>query len=97
LDILDINGYWAPDFYIGKCEKGVREMAELKRIVHGLLALSLLVYIITGYGITEFRTVEPLTFRIVNKAISLKIHEALGIPFLALLLVHIYLSILKKE
>ncbi len=75
----------------------VREMSNLKRSVHGLLAASLLIYIATGYGITEFRTVDPLTFHLLNKVISLRLHEAMGLPFLALLLVHIYLSFIKKE
>jgi Ni,Fe-hydrogenase I cytochrome b subunit len=75
----------------------VREMADLRRTVHWLLAASLLVYVITGYGITEFRTVTPLTFGIANKVISMKLHEVLGLPFLALLLVHIYLSFMKKR
>jgi cytochrome b subunit of formate dehydrogenase len=72
-------------------------MVELKRAVCGILALFLIVYVVTGYGITEFRTVEPLTFGIVDKVISMKLHEALGIPFLIVLLAHIYLSFLRKE
>ena len=72
-------------------------MAELKKTVHWLMVLSLLVYIITGYGITEFRTVTPLTFGIFNKVISMKIHEVLGLPFLVLLLAHVYLSLIKKD
>ena len=72
-------------------------MTDLRRTVHWLLAASLLVYIITGYGLTEFRTVTPITFGIANKVISMKLHEALGLPFLVLLLAHIYLSFMKKK
>ena len=56
-----------------------------------LLALALLL-ILTGLGITEFRTVEPLTFGLLGKALSFQLHSLLWIPFLAVLVVHMALS-----
>ena len=56
-----------------------------------LLALALLL-ILTGLGITEFRTVEPLTFGLLGKALAFQLHSLLWIPFLAVLVVHMLLS-----
>ncbi|MDD1656259.1 MAG: hypothetical protein LUO87_02660 [Methanomicrobiales archaeon] len=56
-----------------------------------LLALALLL-VLTGLGITEFRTVEPLTFGLLGKNLSFQLHSLLWIPFLLVLLLHLALS-----
>jgi cytochrome b subunit of formate dehydrogenase len=68
-----------------------------KKIIHWLIAAALILYVITGYGITDFRIVTPLTLGIFDKPTSMKIHEGLGIPFIIILMVHIYLSFFKKK
>jgi len=67
-----------------------------KRIIHWLLAVVIIVYVITGLGITEFRTVESLTFGLLTKSLAFKIHDSLLIPFLILLILHICFSSLTK-
>jgi len=62
----------------------------VKRIVHWLLAIVAIIYLITGFGITEFRTVEPLTFGLLSKSLSFKIHNNLLVPFIVLLGLHIF-------
>ena len=49
-------------------------------------------YIITGYGITEYQTVERLTAGILTKALSFKAHMWLILPFAVFLLTHLYFS-----
>lgn len=53
-------------------------------------------YVITGFGITEYQTVESLTFGLLNKASSFEIHTSLEIPFLMLLALHVLLMPLRK-
>ena len=60
-----------------------------------LLALVVL-YFVTGFGITEFRTVETLTFGLLTKSLSFQLHNILWIPFLILLILHIYQRPTKK-
>ena len=55
-----------------------------------VLLLLLFSYALTGYGITEFRTVEPLTFGLITKPLAFQIHNNLVIPFLVVLLLHIF-------
>ena len=70
---------------------------RIRKTIHWLLALGLVVYIVTGFGITEWQTVEPLTLGLLGKAESQKIHNAIEIPFVALLLAHLYLSLIKRK
>ena len=54
-------------------------------------------YIITGLGITQYQTIEKLTFGILTKALSFKIHDNLLIPFLIFLFLHIFLAIYVRR
>ncbi len=66
-----------------------------KRIIHWLLIASVMVLGISGFGITEFRIVEPVTSGLLTKAVALKIHTNIGlwVSFLVLLITHICLSL----
>lgn len=66
-----------------------------KAIVHWSLLALVVLYFVTGFGITEYRTVEALTLGLLTKAISFKVHNSLWIPFLVLLVLHIYQRIGK--
>jgi cytochrome b subunit of formate dehydrogenase len=61
-----------------------------KAIVRWSLLALVVLYFITGLGITEYRTVEALTFGLLTKPISFLAHNNLWIPFLILLTLHIY-------
>ena len=74
-----------------------KNLKILRKSVHWLLAAGLVIYIVTGFGITEWQTVEPWTLGLLGKAESQKIHNAIEIPFLSLLFIHIYLSLIRKE
>jgi len=62
----------------------------LKGTIHWLLTVVAIVYLVTGFGITEYRIVEPLTFGLLNKSLAHKIHLNLEIPFIILLVLHIW-------
>jgi len=64
----------------------------LKQIVRWSLLIVTLLYILTGFGITEFRTVDSITFGLLDKAQAFTIHTNLEIPFLTLLAFHMLFS-----
>ena len=68
----------------------------IKKIIYWLLTVVVIIYLITGFGITEYRIVEPLTFGLLTKNLAHKIHINLEIPFIILLILHIWLLPLLK-
>jgi cytochrome b subunit of formate dehydrogenase len=64
----------------------------VRRTIRWLLLVAVILYVITGFGITEFRTVETLTFGLLTKNLAFRVHEALWIPFAVLLTAHILYS-----
>ena len=68
----------------------------IKKIIHWLLTVVVIIYLITGFGITEYRIVEPLTFGLLTKSLAQKIHINIEIPFIILLILHIWLLPLLK-
>jgi len=69
----------------------------IRRVIHWSLFTVILIYVITGLGITQFRIVESLTFGLLTKSLALKIHDYLLIPFLILLILHICFSFILKN
>lgn len=61
-----------------------------KQVVHWSLLAVLALYVVTGFGITSFRAVEFITFGLLTKPLAFKIHDALIIPFIVLIGLHIY-------
>ena len=68
----------------------------MKGTIHWLLTVVVIIYLITGFGITEYRVVEPLTFGLLTKNLAHTIHINLEIPFIVLLILHIWLLPLLK-
>ena len=68
-------------------------MKSIKRIVRWSLITALLLYAISGFGITEYRIVEPLTFGLLTKPLAFKLHDYIFIPFGILLALHIFLAL----
>ncbi len=60
----------------------------------GWLALTfLLLTLLTGYGITAFRIVDPLTFGVLGKAVSQRWHELVGVLVLAFVTLHVGIAL----
>ena len=75
-------------------------MAEkwaLKRAIAWLLLAATLLFLLSGWGISQFQTVTPLTLGLLGKAMSFQVHEWLWIPFSVLLVVHVYLGMFRKK
>ncbi|MDV2482791.1 hypothetical protein F8E02_12490 [Methanoculleus sp. Wushi-C6] len=65
--------------------------AYRKLVSRTLLVLTLL-FVISGFGITEPWLVRSLTFGLLDKALSQQIHFLLWGPFLIVLVLHLYYS-----
>jgi cytochrome b subunit of formate dehydrogenase len=61
-----------------------------RQVVHWLLLAVIVLYLLTGFGITQFRVVEHVTFGLLTKNLAFNIHNNLLIPFIVLLGLHIY-------
>jgi len=69
----------------------------MKGTIHWLLTVLVIIYLIIGFGITEYRILEPLTFGLLTKNLAHIIHINLEIPFIVLLVSHIWLLPLLKH
>lgn len=67
-----------------------------ERIIQWALLVVTFLYILSGFGITEFRIIEAVTFGLLSKNLSFAIHDSLLIPFIVLLAVHIAFRPVKQ-
>jgi cytochrome b subunit of formate dehydrogenase len=66
---------------------------KIKKLVHWIFAIVTIIFILTGFGITEYRLVEQFTFGLLTKSLSFEIHT-LAWPFFVILFVaHIFLAV----
>lgn len=68
----------------------------LKKIIRWVLFAIIATFIITGFGITRWQIIEMLTFGILTKALSFKIHTNLIIPMLCFLIWHMFYKEINK-
>ncbi|MFC1972172.1 hypothetical protein ACFLVE_02035 [Chloroflexota bacterium] len=68
-------------------------MKSIKRVIRWSLITAILLYVVSGFGITEFRVVETLTFGLLTKQLAFKLHDYIFIPFAILLAMHILLAL----
>jgi hypothetical protein len=61
----------------------------LKKAVRWLLLATVALYLVSGLGITEYGTVENLTFGLLTKDLAFRLHDSLLAPFIALLVLHV--------
>jgi thiosulfate reductase cytochrome b subunit len=76
--------------------KNILKQNLAKQVVHWSLLAVLLLYILTGFGITSYRAVESMTFGMLTKPLAFKIHDNLIIPFVVLIGLHIYQQTKKR-
>jgi len=69
----------------------------VRRTIHWLLTVVVIIYLLTGFGITQYRIVESLTFGLLTKNLAHTIHMNLEIPFIILVVLHIWLLPLLKR
>jgi hypothetical protein len=66
-------------------------------VVHWTLLLVTLFYLLTGFGITQFRIVQTITFGLLTKPLAFTLHDILWIPFLVLLALHLVLTLWRRR
>ena len=69
----------------------------VRRIIHWILLVVTVLFLITGFGISEFRVVETITLGWLTKGWALKLHDNLWIPFVVLLILHVCLPFIFKR
>ena len=70
-----------------------RRIRVFGRICGWLTMILALFTLLTGYGITQFQIVGPLTFGLLNKAVAQRIDGYTDLPFLALMLIHVGIAL----
>jgi hypothetical protein len=68
----------------------------IKTLTHVLITIVIIIFIITGFGISNYQIVEPLTGGTLSKLTSFQIHSNLIIPLIILLLLHIGFTLGSK-
>ena len=63
-----------------------------KKAVHIILMILIVVVIVSGLGITYYRSIEDITGGLLDKTLSFQLHTLLFLPFLLVLLVHLFFS-----
>ena len=66
-----------------------RRIRTLGRVCGWVTMALALVTLLTGYGITQYRIVDPLTLGILNKAMAQRLHAYIDVPFLVFMLAHV--------
>jgi len=69
----------------------------IRKIIRWLLLAVTVLFLITGFGISEFRVVETVTFGWLSKSWAFRLHDNLWIPFVILLVLHVLLPFVFKK
>jgi len=64
----------------------------ISKVVHWLLLVLTVLLVLTGLGITEYQVITAISFGLLGKAASFKLHLWLWIPFLAVFIAHVLLT-----
>jgi len=64
----------------------------IKKTVHLALLILIAIVIISGLGISYYQTIEGITGGLLSKNLSFQLHTLLFLPFLLILLIHIFFS-----
>jgi len=69
----------------------------IRKIIQWLLLAMAVLFLLTGFGISEFRVVETITFGWLSKSWAFRLHDNLWIPFVVLLVLHICMPFVFKR
>ena len=75
----------------------MERMTIIRKAVAWCLLVTILFYMLTGFGIIYWNIVTPLTLGLLGKAQSYQIHNILWAPFLLLLVAHVALGFTRKR
>jgi cytochrome b subunit of formate dehydrogenase len=77
--------------------KNILKHRRVIQVTHWTFLVVAIVFLVSGFGITEFRIVETLTVGLLTKSLAFKIHEVVWIPFVILLVLHSYQGLSRKK
>jgi hypothetical protein len=98
IDIYDLVYGNINDESIMSYRKGTMQRIRSVGRICGWIAFALLILtLLTGYGITDFRIVTPLTFGILNKAAAQRLHSYTEVPLVVLLAVHVGIAVWARR
>ncbi|MBP1945221.1 uncharacterized BrkB/YihY/UPF0761 family membrane protein [Methanobacterium petrolearium] len=63
-----------------------------KKTIHIILLILIFIVIISGLGISYYQTIEVITGSLLDKTLSFQIHSLIFLPFLFVLLIHLFFS-----
>lgn len=69
----------------------------IKRAVHILLGILVILVLITGLGIVYYQIIEYLTLGLLTKDLAFKIHTIIFVPFLIVLVLHSFMSWILED
>lgn len=69
----------------------------INRIIHWSFTAFIIFYIMTGFGISHFQIITPITFGLLSKPIAFQLHSYLIFPFIILLILHILITLKWKS
>ena len=72
-------------------------LKAIKRAVHWAFAAVAVLLIVSGFGVSDFRVMEALTFGLLGKANSFMLHGYLTWPFVILFALHLYFVLVHKR
>lgn len=68
----------------------------VRKIIHWGLLIIIIISIITGLGIANYRVIQTLTLGLLTKPVSFQLHSYLVIPLVIFIYIHILLTWKKK-
>jgi thiosulfate reductase cytochrome b subunit len=74
-----------------------KDLRRIGRLCGWAALFFLLLAILTGYGITDFRIVGSLTLGLLGKASAQRLHPYMEIPIIVLLVIHIGIVIWSRR
>jgi cytochrome b subunit of formate dehydrogenase len=69
----------------------------VRKIVHWMVTVLIVLYIFTGLGITYYNVIEAVTFGWLSKLGAYQLHSLLLVPFIIVLSLHITLSLIQNR
>jgi hypothetical protein len=74
----------------------MRRTDKVRAWIAWLLLAVTVVYLVSGFGITNQDIVGPLTAGFLGKALAFRLHDVLWLPFIALLVLHVVWNVGRR-
>jgi thiosulfate reductase cytochrome b subunit len=68
-------------------------LKKFNRILVWSTLVLFMIFVVSGYGITNQEVISELTGGILNRSLSLNLHMTLALPVLALLMIHVLIEL----